>query len=622
VDSKGNFGKVYSRDMMYAASRYTEAKLADICREIFGDIDSDAVDFTDNYDGTMKEPLLLPTAFPNILASANMGIAVGMASNICGFNLREVCETAIAFLKNPKCNLLDTLTAPDFTTGGELLFDREQISSIYQTGRGSFKLRAKWRYVKEQNIIEIYEIPFTTTIEQIIEKTQDCVKNGKIKDIADMRDESDLKGLQIAVDLKRGVNPEKLMRQLFRLTSLQDSFSCNFNILIAGTPRVMGVAEILDEWTAWRIETVRRRVFYDLNKKKEKLHLLRGLGKIILDIDKAIRIIRETDSEDEVVPNLMIGFGIDEVQAEYVAEIRLRSINREFILKRLKEIDTLESDIADLEDIVSSKDRVKKIITEELRDIAKKYGKPRRTEIVTAIELDTDEEEDDGTEAYPVTLFISRHGYFKKITPQSLRMSGEHKYKEDDAPFLTIETTNRSEIIVFTDRCQAYKARVSDFTDSKASLLGDYLPAKLGFDDDESFVYLAVAGSGSVLFAFDNGKIARVPINSYETKTNRKRLANAYSNKAPLVSVLYFEGEREIAAFTSDGKALVFSSAQLTPKTTRDTQGVQVVTLRGKAWLERITALDESGIDNPKPYRSANIPAAGKRYDGQLTLGE
>jgi len=620
IDSKGNFGKVYSRDMMYAASRYTEAKLTEICREVFGDIDSDAVDFADNYDGTMKEPTLLPTAFPNILVSSNMGIAVGMASNICGFNLKEVCETTIAYLKNPNCNLFDTLTAPDFTTGGELLYEREQMENVYKTGRGSFKVRSKWRYVKEENIIEIYEIPYSTTIEQIIEKTQDCVKSGRIKDISDMRDESDLKGLKIAIDLKRGVNPDKFMRQMFKLTSLQDSFSCNFNILIAGTPRVMGVAEILDEWTAWRVETVRRRVYFDLNKKKDKLHLLKGLSKILLDIDKAIRIIRETDNEDEVVPNLMIGFGIDEIQAEYVAEIKLRNINREFILKRLKEIDSLEADIADLEDVVSSKERVKEIIIGELKDIASKYGKPRRTDIVTSVESEPEEEVDEAVETYSVTLFVSRHGYFKKITPQSLRMSGEQKYKEDDAAYLQIEATNRSEIVVFTDRFQAYKAKVGDFADSKASLLGDYLPAKLGFDDDESFVYLAVANGGSLLFAFENGKIARVPISAYETKTNRKRLANAYNDKSKLVSALYFEGECEVAAFSSDGKVLVFSTAQLTPKATRDTQGVQVMTLRGKSKLEKIAALENSGIDNPKQYKSANVPAAGKRFDGQLKM--
>ncbi|MDR2529916.1 MAG: topoisomerase IV [Oscillospiraceae bacterium] len=622
VDSKGSFGKVYSRDMAYAASRYTEAKLAEICTQIFSDIDKDAVDFRDNYDGTMKEPELLPTAFPNVLVSSNMGIAVGMASRVCGFNLKEVCDSAIAYMRNPQCDLLETMPAPDFSTGGELLYDRTRMDEIYRSGEGSFKVRAKWRYIKAANIVEVYEIPYSTTAEQIIDKVSDLVKSGKVKDVADMRDETDLNGLKLAIDLKRGADPDRVMRLLMKLTPLCDSFSCNFNILIAGTPRVLGVREVLEEWCEWRVETVRRRVYFDLNKKRERLHLFRGLGKILLDIDKAIRIIRETESESDVVPNLMIGFAIDELQADYVAEIRLRNINREYILKQIQQTDELERDIAELELIVGDRERIKRIITDELRAIAKKYGTPRRTELVSALEPEPDDDDGDNLDDYPVTLFLSQHGYFKKITAQSLRMSGEQKYKEDDAPRLELEASNRSELIIFTDKCQAYKARAGDFADGKASQLGDYLPAKLGMDEGENVVYLAIAGdwSGSMLFAYANGKVARVPLSAYATKSNRRKLTGAYSDKSPLVAALSFEGEREAAVFTSESKALVFSTAQIAPKLARDTQGVQVITVRGKALLTRIEWFETSGIENASGYKYGALPASGKRFTGQLTL--
>ncbi|MDR2360069.1 MAG: topoisomerase IV [Oscillospiraceae bacterium] len=622
VDSKGNFSKVYFRDTQYAASRYTEAKLSKICEELFGDIDKDAVDFSDNYDGTMKEPVLLPSAFPNVLVSANMGIAVGMATNICGFNLQEVCSAAIARIKNPNTDLLSVLPAPDFPTGGELLYDRDALSKIYETGRGSFKVQAKWRFVKEQNLVEVYEIPYSATVEQIIDRIRELYKDSKVKDISDARDESDLKGLKIAIELKRGADPDKVMRRLMKLTPLRDSFSCNFNILIAGSPKVLGVGEILDEWTAWRTETVRRRVFSDLTKKREKLHLLKGLGKILLDIDKAIAIIRETEREDEVVPNLMIGFGIDETQAEYVAEIRLRNINREYILKRTKEISSLEAEITDLADIVSNKSRIVNIIVNELTAISKKFGTPRRTEIVSNADENDAAPEEDLSEDYPVTLFVSKHGYFKKITPMSLRMSGEQKYKEDDSELLRIETSNLADIIVFTDNHKAYKAKVSDFADSRASVLGDYLPAKLGFDDGENFISLiaTIDYTESSLFAFANGKAARVPLESYATKTNRKKLLAAYNDKSPLRALICFKEDVELAAFDTAGRALVFSTAQLSPKFSRDTQGVQVMSLRAKTELAAVLPLSDSGIESPSGYRAANLPAAGKRFTAQFKI--
>ena len=613
VDSKGNFGKVYSRDMAYAASRYTEAKLDGICGEIFKDIDSDTVDMVDNYDATMKEPSLLPTTFPNVLVSANQGIAVGMASNICSFNLKEVCDTAIALMKNPDHDILETLPGPDFSTGAELLFDEAATREIYSTGRGSFRLRAKWRYVKEGNLIEITEIPYTTATEVIMDKVAELIKAGKIREIADMRDETDLGGLKLTIDLKRGVDPDKLMQKLFRMTTLQDSFPCNFNILIAGMPRVMGVGEILDEWTAWRTDCIKRRLFFQIGKKEEKLHLLKGLERILLDIDKAIRVIRETEMDSEVVPNLMIEFGIDEIQANFVAEIKLRNINKEYILKQTKAISQLEQEIADMRATLDSPRKLKNVIISELQEVSKKYGQPRKTEILYNVSEAAAEDEEEPVPDYPVTVFLSKEGYLKKITAQSLRMSGEQKFKEGDSLSFTRETTNRAEFLVFTDQFQCYKSRLSDFDDGKASLLGDYLPQKLGFEPGENLVSLQFCGDykGFVLFFFENGKAAKVPLSAYETKTNRKKLTGAYSDKSPLVAAMVLEEDAQIALYSSDGRAAVFSTAQLLPKTTRNTQGVAVMTLKKKAVLRDARLLEESGIANPGRYRTKTIPSAG-----------
>ena len=612
VDSKGNFGKVYSRDMAYAASRYTEAKLAPICAELFRDLDCDAVDFADNYDNTMKEPTLLPTTYPNVLVSANQGIAVGMASQICGFNLGEVCDTAIACLKNPDHDIASTLLAPDFPTGGQIICNGDDLRSIYATGRGGLKVRARWRYDKKENVIEVYEIPYSTTIEAILDKVAELVKAGKVKEIGDMRDETDLSGLKLAIDLKRGVEPDKLMAKLFRLTPLQDTVSCNFNILIAGMPRVMGVGELLTEWTAWRTDCVKRRVYYILNKKKEKLHLLQGLKRILLDIDKAIRIIRETEEEAEVIPNLMIGFGIDQVQAEYVAEIKLRNINKEYILKRVQETAALADEIDDLEDTLAKPSRIRRIIVDELTEVRKKYAVPRRTEIVYSHEIE-EEPEEDAPEDYPVHLFLSREGYFKKITPQSLRMSGDQKYKEGDGPAQYFEATNNTELMFFTDRQQVYKTRASEFGESKASLLGDYLPAKLGMDAGENVIFLCLPGdySGSLLFAFANGRVARVALSAYATTSNRRKLTGAYCEKFPLVQILPLAEDRELALLTNEPRALLVHTALLTPKTTRGTQGVQVMNIKPKYRLERLADVAETGITNQARYRTRTIPAAG-----------
>ena len=612
VDSKGNFGKVYSRDMAWAAPRYTEVRLDPICAEFFRDIDQDAVDFVPNYDGSMDEPTLLPTTFPNVLVSSNMGIAVGMASNICGFNLAEVCDTTTAYLKNPNCDLMATLKAPDFPTGGELLYDERELSAIYETGRGSFKVQARWRYVKEENLIEIYEIPYSTTVEAIMDKVSELVKNGKVKEISDMRDETDLSGLKLTMDLKRGTDPDKLMARLFRMTPLRDSFSCNFNILIAGMPRVMGVRQILEEWTAWRMESIRRRTYFVLGKRREKLHLLQGLQKILLDIDRAIQIIRETEEDAEVIPNLMIGFGIDQVQAEYVADIKLRNINKEYILKRTRETEDLEKEIADLQDLVDSPGRIKKTIVAELAAVKKKYAVPRRTQLL----FDHAEEADEGGEDvpdYPVNVFLSREGYFKKITPQSLRMSGEQKYKEGDGAYLQWECTNRDELLVFTDRQQCYKTRMSDFEDAKASLLGDYLPTKLGFDEGESFLWACVPGdySGQLLFFFENGKAARVELAGYQTQTRRKRLTGAYSDKSPMVRAFLLREDLEMAVWSTEGRCLIFHTAALAPKTTRTTQGVAVITLKPKYKVEGAAPLDRTPIQNAARYRAKSLPAAG-----------
>ena len=627
VDSKGNFGKVYSRDMACAASRYTEAKLEPICQELFRDIDADTVDFVDNYDATMQEPTLLPTTFPNVLVNPNMGIAVGMASNICSFNLREVCQTAIALIKDPGADLLELLPAPDFPTGGEILYDAAQMLQIYNSGRGSFRIRARWRYVREGNLIEIYEIPYTTATEIIIDKVAELIKAGKIREIADMRDETDLNGLKLAIDLKRGVDPEKLMQKLFKSTTLEDSFGCNFNILIAGQPRVLGVREIFEEWTAWRTDCVRRRVYFQLQKKKDKLHLLKGLGKILLDIDKAIAIIRETEEEAEVIPNLMIGFGIDEKQAEYVAEIKLRNINKEYILKRVQETETLQGEIEDLEDTLQKPARIRRIMVEELTQVRKKYAQPRKTEIIYSHEVEEYREEEQ-VEDYPVTVFLSREGYFKKITPQSLRMSGEQKYKEGDGPGQQAEATNAAEVMFFTDRCQVYKTRLSEFGDSKASVLGDYLPAKLGMDEGESVVYMVLPGdySGHLLFFFENGKAARVEMKAYATVSNRRKLTGAYSDKSRLVAILPLTEDRELALLSTEPRALIFHTSLLLPKATRSTQGVAVMTLKPKYQLQRVCAPEESGIVNLPRYRARSIPGTGAllrpedRGEEQLTL--
>ena len=594
VDSKGNFGKHYSRDMSWAAPRYTEAKLTAICQELFRDIDSDTVDFVDNYDNSMKEPALLPTTFPNILVSANSGIAVGMASQFCGFNLKEVCDTAAAYLKNPDCDLMETLLAPDFPTGGELICDRDALRDIYATGRGSVKVRAKWRYVKEENLIEITEIPYSTSTEAILDKVAELIKAGKAREIADMRDETDLSGLKLTIDLKRGADPDKLMARLFKQTPLEDAFSCNFNVLIGGMPQVLGVRQILEEWTAWR------------------LHLLKGLKRILLDIDKAIKIIRETEEESEVIPNLMIGFGIDQVQAEYVAEIRLRNINKEYILKRVKETEALQDEIDDLEDILRDPRRVKKIILEELKEAAKKYGEPRRTAIIYAHEL-PDPVEDEGPEEVPVHVFLSKEGYFKKISPQSLRMSGAQKYKEGDGLRQSFETTSRAEVMFFTDKCQVYKTRLSEFDDSKASVLGDYLPAKLGMDAGESVIFMVLPGdySGGLLFFFENGKAARVELKAYQTASNRRKLTGAYSDKSPLRTILRLDGEMELAVYSTEPRCLIFHTALLAPKTTRSTQGVAVMSLKPKYHLEAVRPLEETAIGNKSRYRVRAVPAAG-----------
>ena len=614
VDSKGNFGKSYSRDMSWAAPRYTEAKLSAICGEIFKDIDSDTVDFVDNYDNTMKEPALLPTTFPNILVSANSGIAVGMASQFCGFNLKEVCDTTVAYLKNPDCDLTETLLAPDFPTGGEMIFDTDAIRDIYNTGRGSVRVRAKYRYVKDQNLLEIYEIPYSTTVEAILDKVAELIKAGKAKEISDMRDETDLSGLKLAIDLKRGVDPDKLMAKLYKLTPLEDAFACNFNVLIAGSPKVLGVRQILEEWTAWRTDSVKRRIFFVLGKKKEKLHLLKGLKRILLDIDKAIRIIRETEEEAEVIPNLMIGFGIDQIQAEYVAEIKLRNINKEYILKRTRETDALRDEIDDLEDLLNSPQRVKKVIVEELNAAAKKYGETRRTSIVYPHEITSYTPEEEQKEEYPVTVFLSREGYFKKITPASLRMNSEQKFKEGDVLRQSFETTSNAEAMFFTDHCQVYKTRLGEFDDAKASVLGDYLPTKLKMDAGENVIFMVLPGAdyaGSLLFFYENGKAARIEMKAYQTASNRRKLTGAYSDKSPLACIRRLDEDCELAVYSNEPRCLIFHTALLAPKTTRSAQGVAVMTLKPKYHLETVLLSEETSITNRTRYRVRAIPAAG-----------
>lgn len=620
VDSKGNFGKAYSRDMAYAASRYTEVKLEKICQELFADIDKDTVDFVDNYDATMKEPKLLPVTYPGILVNANMGIAVGMASSICPFNLGEVCETAIGLINNPEHDIASTLTAPDFPGGGYILYNKAELDKIYATGRGSVTVRSRYTYDKQNNCIDITEIPSTTTIEAIMDKVIDLIKAGKIREIADMRDETDLSGLKITIDLKRGADPDKLMQKLFRLTPLEDNFSCNFNVLVGGMPKVMGVRELLGEWIAFREDCVKRRIFFDLNKKKEKLHLLRGLEKILLDIDKAIRIVRETEEEREVVPNLMIGFGIDEIQAEFVAEIRLRQLNREYILKRTDEIDELEKDIAEMEAILQSRRKIRSVIISELRQVIKKYSQPRKSILIFPSDEPQEVEEDD-TPDYPVNLFFTQEGYFKKITNQSLRMSGEQKLKEGDSIIQEVAATNRSELLFFTDQFQVYKTTAADFDDTKASVLGDYLPAKLGMDAGEIPVCMVVTTDyqGDLLFAFENGKVARVPLSAYATKTRRRKLARAYSDKSRLVQVLYLTGEQELLFTSTDTRMLLVHSGLIPAKVTKDSQGVAVMALKKKQLLAS-AQLYQGNFADPKRYTVRTLPGAGALpKDGDAT---
>lgn len=615
VDSKGNFGKAYSRDMSFAASRYTEAKLDPICAEIFADIDRDIVDFVPNYDNSMTEPVLLPTRFPAVLVNNNVGIAVSMASNICSFNLSEVCETAAALMKNPEHDIVSTLKGPDFPGGGFILQDENELRRIYATGRGSVKVRSKYIYDKAANCIEVTEIPPTTTIEAIIDKIVEQVKLGKLKEISDVRDESDLSGLKITIDLKRGQDSEAVMKKLFRITPLQDVFSCNFNILVGGMPKVMGVAEILEQWTDFRITCVKRKTKFELARKKEKLHLLTGLKKILLDIDKAIKIIRETEDDAEVVPNLMIGFGIDETQAEYVADIKLRNINKGYILKRIEEIDSLKEEIADMEDILSSERRVKQIIISELGDIAKKYGKPRKTMFIYGTEDEENEAEEEIPD-YPVNLFFTREGYFKKITPQSLRMSGEQKLKENDEIIETYDGSNRAELLFFTDKFQVYKARACDFEDGKASVMGDYLPVKLELDPDERIIKMVAAEdySGTLVMFFENGKCAKVPMASFETKTRRKKLANAYNDGSPLVSMTLIDGDCEFMLSSDAGKVMIFNTVLILPKAARDTQGVQVMRLT-RAKLRSAVKYKDGMIKDADSYRTRTVPVAGTLYD-------
>ena len=614
VDSKGNFGRAYSSDMEYAASRYTEAKLAPIAAELFRDIDKDTVDFVDNYDATMKEPTLLPVSFPTVLVNNNMGIAVGMASNICSFNLAEVCDTAIALMKNPEHDVADTLLAPDFPGGGQLIYKRDELEKIYETGRGSVRVRAVYTYDKAENCIDVTEIPSTTTVEAIIAKLVDLVKSGKVREISDVRNEIGLNGLKITIDLKRGVDPDKLMNRLFALSPLEDSFACNFNLLIAGVPQVLGVKRILEEWTAFRVESVRRRVYFDYQKAKDKLHLLKGLQKILLDIDKAVRIVRETDEEAEVVPNLMIGFGIDEVQAEYVAEIKLRHLNREYILKRTEEIGRLEQDIAEMEAILASAAKVRALIIAELQDIRAKYGQPRKTQLLYASEMEeTAADEEEEVPDYPCTLFFTREGYFKKITPASLRMSGEHKLKEGDAIVQTVETSNNRDLLFFTDKGTVYKAKAADFADTKASVMGDYIASKLGFDEGENALYMAVTAdySGYMLFFFENGKAAKVEMASYATKTNRRKLVGAYSDKSPAVAIIQVPEDREFMLTATSGRRLLVHTGAIAAKTTRNTIGVQVMTLKGRHTLQAVVPFEEGMVTKSNRYRTKSLPAAG-----------
>lgn len=627
VESKGNFGKSYSKNMQYAASRYTEAKLAPISAELFRDIDKDTVDFVPNYDNTMTEPTLLPVTFPSVLVNANMGIAVGMASNICSFNLKEICDTTVALIKDPDADITETLKAPDFIGGGQILYDEDKMNEIFRTGRGSFKIRAKYSYDKKNNCIDIYEIPATTTTEAIIDKIVELAKGGKVKEISDIRDETDKKGLKITIDLKRGTDAEKLMKKLYKMTPLEDSFGCNFNVLIAGTPRVLGVRELLLEWIAFRTECVNRRVFFDLSKAKDRLHLLEGLQKILLDIDKAIRIIRSTDEESEVVPNLMIGFGIDKIQADYVAEIKLRHLNREYILKKTEDIEKLRAEIEDMEDILASRSRVKKIIVNELSDVVKNYDKPRRSEIIYTSDIDDESEPDEEIPNYPVTLFFTKEGYFKKITPQSLRMSGEQKLKENDEIIETVEAANNTELLFFTDKCRVYKAKAADFDDSKASVLGDYVASKLEMEPDENAVYMAVTTDykGFMLFFFENGKLAKIDLSAYETKTNRKKLIKAYCEKFPVVNMFCVTEDKEYVMKSTSGRILLLNTGAIAVKTTKDSMGVSVMTLKKGHRVSSVKEYTDGEFVKPARYRTRTLPAAGATLSAddvgeQLTL--
>lgn len=627
VESKGNFGKSYSKNMQYAASRYTEAKLAPISAELFRDIDKDTVDFVPNYDNTMTEPTLLPVTFPSVLVNANMGIAVGMASNICSFNLKEICDTTVALIKDPDADITETLKAPDFIGGGQILYDEDKMNEIFRTGRGSFKIRAKYSYDKKNNCIDIYEIPATTTTEAIIDKIVELAKGGKAKEISDIRDETDKKGLKITIDLKRGTDADKLMKKLYKMTPLEDSFGCNFNVLIAGTPRVLGVRELLLEWIAFRTECVNRRVFFDLSKAKDRLHLLEGLQKILLDIDKAIRIIRSTDEESEVVPNLMIGFGIDKIQADYVAEIKLRHLNREYILKKMEDIEKLRAEIEDMEDILASRSRVKKIIVNELSDVVKNYDKPRRSEIIYTSDIDDESEPDEEIPNYPVTLFFTKEGYFKKITPQSLRMSGEQKLKENDEIIETVEAANNTELLFFTDKCRVYKAKAADFDDSKASVLGDYVASKLEMEPDENAVYMAVTTDykGFMLFFFENGKLAKIDLSAYETKTNRKKLIKAYCEKFPVVDMFCVTEDKEYVMKSTSGRILLLNTGAIAVKTTKDSMGVSVMTLKKGHRVSSVKEYTDGEFVKPARYRTRTLPAAGATLSAddvgeQLTL--
>lgn len=627
VESKGNFGKSYSKNMQYAASRYTEAKLAPISAELFRDIDKDTVDFVPNYDNTMTEPTLLPVTFPSVLVNANMGIAVGMASNICSFNLKEICDTTVALIKDPDADITETLKAPDFIGGGQILYDEDKMNEIFRTGRGSFKIRAKYSYDKKNNCIDIYEIPATTTTEAIIDKIVELAKGGKAKEISDIRDETDKKGLKITIDLKRGTDADKLMKKLYKMTPLEDSFGCNFNVLIAGTPRVLGVRELLLEWIAFRTECVNRRVFFDLSKAKDRLHLLEGLQKILLDIDKAIRIIRSTDEESEVVPNLMIGFGIDKIQADYVAEIKLRHLNREYILKKTEDIEKLRAEIEDMEDILASRSRVKKIIVNELSDVVKNYDKPRRSEIIYTSDIDDESEPDEEIPNYPITLFFTKEGYFKKITPQSLRMSGEQKLKENDEIIETVEAANNTELLFFTDKCRVYKAKAADFDDSKASVLGDYVASKLEMEPDENAVYMAVTTDykGFMLFFFENGKLAKIDLSAYETKTNRKKLIKAYCEKFPVVNMFCVTEDKEYVMKSTSGRILLLNTGAIAVKTTKDSMGVSVMTLKKGHRVSSVKEYTDGEFVKPARYRTRTLPAAGATLSAddvgeQLTL--